>query len=82
MFGRRTACFRFSPRCWKAQGKTGGAAALFAEVLDASYGFRNEGWLRSRESALAKAGTILFFLLLKYGIGASVYYSDEVVPDR
>ena len=23
-----------------------------------------------------------FFLLLKYGIGASVYYSDEVVPDR
>lgn len=25
---------------------------------------------------------LILFLLLKYGIGASVYYSDEVVLDR
>lgn len=24
---------------------------------------------------------LILFLLLEYGIGASVYYSDEVVPD-
>lgn len=80
MFSCWIACFRFSSRCWKARGKPGGAAAFFAEVLDASYNFRNEGWLRSRGSALAKAGTIFFSF--KYGIGASVYYSDEVVLNR
>jgi hypothetical protein len=25
---------------------------------------------------------LILFLLLEYGIGASVYYNDEVVPDR
>ena len=82
MFACWIACLRFSPPCWNARGKTEGAAAFFAEVLDASYGFRNEGWLRSRGSALVEVVTNSFLCFFEYEIGASVYCSDEVVLNR
>ena len=50
-------------------GKNWRRYCFLCRVLDASYGFRNEGWLRSRGSALAKAGTKFFFRFLSMELG-------------